>query len=220
MGDYAEQFLKSPSWAVPIAEYIDDNSVIFDDEEEHTFAQTECHQNFCNLIDSLLCAHLLQVDVSPDDFAQYAGQQLDGNSNAKRVLVDELSSVSDFLVFKNMMVSRNKGLDKQATEAIEIQPVVDKENVGNAPVSVAPIAGATNKPGGYGRDAVLQMRKKERDEQLRKWLEDPADKKAGASTGPPLRKMTASELRDVMKTGTEARGEKPSFLNSLQKALA
>ena len=48
----------------------------------------------------------LQVDVSPEDFAKYAGSQLDGNSHAKKLLLDELSSISDFLVFKKMMVSR------------------------------------------------------------------------------------------------------------------
>ena len=33
------------------------------------------------------------------------------NRHAKKILVDELSSVSDFVVFKTMMLERNKSLD-------------------------------------------------------------------------------------------------------------
>jgi hypothetical protein len=175
LGDYAEQFLKSPSWCVPIAEFIDEHCALFLDEEESTFPQTECHQQFCGLIDSLFCAHLLQVDVSPEDFAEFAAKCLStaGNSHAKRILVDELSSVSDFVVFKKMMLDRNKSLDAATAEAAAAPNPPSPERkpmneIGNA-VPVAPIAGVA-KAIGYDRDGVLQLRKAERDEQLRKWL--------------------------------------------------
>jgi hypothetical protein len=214
LGDYAEQFLKSPSWTVPLTEFIDSNCVLFSDlEEEHQFSQTECHQKFCDLIDNLFCAHLLQVDVSPEDFAKYAGSQLDGNSHAKKLLLDELSSISDFLVFKKMMVARNKSLDAQAA------PREPMQEIGNAVGADAAAASGTAKVGGLeGRDAVLRSRQKEREEQLRKWLEDPEPKKTTAA--PAMKKMSAAEMRAVMATGTNHRaGGGKSYVTSLQAAL-
>jgi hypothetical protein len=33
LGDFVIEFLNSPSWCVPLQEFIDDNCVIFDSEE-------------------------------------------------------------------------------------------------------------------------------------------------------------------------------------------
>jgi hypothetical protein len=211
LGDYAEQFLKSPSWTVPLMEFIDSNCVLFSEvDEEHQFSQTECHQKFCELIDNLFCAHLLQVDVSPDDFAEYAATHLDADSRAKKLLVDELTSISDFLVFKKMMVARNKTLDAEAA------PREPMQEIGNAVAAEA--AGPAKVAGVESRDAVLRSRQKEREEQLRKWLEDPEPKKTTAA--PAMKKMSASEMRAVMATGTDYRaaGGK-SFVKSLQAAF-
>jgi hypothetical protein len=211
LGDYAEQFLKSPSWTVPLMEFIDSNCVLFSEiDEEHQFSQTECHQKFCELIDNLFCAHLIQVDVSPEDFAEYAKSQLDANSHAKKILVDELTSISDFLVFKKMMVSRNKSLDAAAASREPMQ------EIGNA--AVAEPAAPAKVSALETRDAVLRSRQKEREEQLRKWLEDPEPKKTTAV--PAMKKMSAAEMRAVMATGTDYKsaGGK-SFVKSLQAAL-
>jgi len=213
LGDYAEQFLKSPSWTAPITEFIDEHCLCFGEDEEHRLDETEAHAKFCALIDDLLCAHLLQVDVSPDDFARYTATELPGNSAAKKMLVDDLASISDFLVFKRMMVARNKSLDAEATKEAEKVAAVEKENEA---ANAAPAAAA--KPQKEMLDAVLRKRQAERDLQLKKWLEDPEPPKKTAV--PTIQKMSAAQMREAMKAGTEHRAPGKSFVKSLQGALA
>merc|ERR1719352_186251 len=66
LGDYVLQFLKSPSWAVPVMQFIDENCMVFDDEEENKLEFTELHNKFKQLVDSLLAAHLLEIGITAE----------------------------------------------------------------------------------------------------------------------------------------------------------
>lgn len=43
MYDSVIQFLLSPTWRIPILTFIDENCIIFDDEEENKFEYTDIH---------------------------------------------------------------------------------------------------------------------------------------------------------------------------------
>ena len=73
--DFVIQFLKGESWHIPITRFIDDECIIFDNEEENKFEYTTCHNNFKDLINDLLAAHLLSVDVTPEMFEQYVSSR-------------------------------------------------------------------------------------------------------------------------------------------------
>lgn len=107
LGDYILQILNGPSWASPIEEYIGTNCVHFDlpDPEENRLEYTRLHAEFKNLIESLLAAHLLDVDVSPEEFAAEFAACCERDERLELVGA-QLASAEDFLVFKRMMAAR------------------------------------------------------------------------------------------------------------------
>ncbi|CAE7845116.1 unnamed protein product, partial [Symbiodinium necroappetens] len=109
----------SPSWVAPIAQFVDQQCIIFEDEEENKLEYTECHNEFRQLIDNLLAAHLLELDVSNEQFEQFCQTGLSTNSTLHRVLVEQLLAVDDFLIFKAMMTKRNADLYREAQRRVD-----------------------------------------------------------------------------------------------------
>eukprot|EP00437_Effrenium_voratum_P040467 CAMPEP_0181483608 /NCGR_PEP_ID=MMETSP1110-20121109/45517_1 /TAXON_ID=174948 /ORGANISM="Symbiodinium sp., Strain CCMP421" /LENGTH=132 /DNA_ID=CAMNT_0023609341 /DNA_START=45 /DNA_END=439 /DNA_ORIENTATION=- len=67
--DMIIQFMHSPSWNDPINAFIAERCTSFDNfEEEMKHEYMELHNEFRGLVDNLLTAHLLEVDISPEDF--------------------------------------------------------------------------------------------------------------------------------------------------------
>eukprot|EP00933_Yihiella_yeosuensis_P081364 TRINITY_DN94959_c0_g1_i1.p1 TRINITY_DN94959_c0_g1~~TRINITY_DN94959_c0_g1_i1.p1 ORF type:complete len:244 (+),score=49.99 TRINITY_DN94959_c0_g1_i1:99-734(+) len=109
LNDYVTQFMKSPSWSGPLKNFIEENCCIFDftNPEENKLEYTDVHNAFKELVDSLLAAHLLEVDITPEAFAASydALAQDDPQFNS---ITEQLVSVADFLVFRNMMMTRSR----------------------------------------------------------------------------------------------------------------
>jgi len=107
LGDYVVAFLKSPSWTSPIEAFIRANVSVFNgsDLEDNKLEYTSLHTAFKNLIESLLAAHLLDVDVSPDEFAEIF-EACCWNDARLETVAAQLASVDDFLTFKRMMKAR------------------------------------------------------------------------------------------------------------------
>lgn len=112
--DYVMQIMKSPSWSEPIEHFIEEKCSIFDlaGTEENKLEYTIVHNEFKEIVESLLVAHLLDVDITPDQFAgaceasilaAQSGAQADSKLDA---IVSQIVSVGDFGVFKQMMTSR------------------------------------------------------------------------------------------------------------------
>jgi hypothetical protein len=57
-------FLKSPLWINPIQSFVDENCLIFDNEEEQKIEYTEIHNTFKEMVDNLLEMHLQEMGVS------------------------------------------------------------------------------------------------------------------------------------------------------------
>jgi len=111
LGDYVIQFLKSPSWTNPIEQFINDNCAVFDlpDPEDNKLEYTGLHNEFKSIIDSLLAAHLLDVDVASDEFAAVFEVCCRTDARLKPIAA-QLASVDDFLVFKKMMIDRRESI--------------------------------------------------------------------------------------------------------------
>lgn len=114
LSDYVVEVLKSPTWVVPIAQFIDERCELFDDREENELLHTTCHNEFKQLVNDLLVSHLLEVSVSPENFEHFCSQGFTGQTRLHRTLVEQLLSVDDFLVFKAMMGKHNAELCKEA----------------------------------------------------------------------------------------------------------
>eukprot|EP00418_Pyrodinium_bahamense_P065030 CAMPEP_0179088978 /NCGR_PEP_ID=MMETSP0796-20121207/40514_1 /TAXON_ID=73915 /ORGANISM="Pyrodinium bahamense, Strain pbaha01" /LENGTH=220 /DNA_ID=CAMNT_0020786517 /DNA_START=68 /DNA_END=727 /DNA_ORIENTATION=+ len=106
--------LKAPTWVSPIANFIDENCLIFDDAEENKLEYTLVHKAFTQLVDELLAAHLAELAVTQEEFLAFCQRGLTGEDELHRSLVEQLISVDDFLVFKAMMVKRSADLGREA----------------------------------------------------------------------------------------------------------
>lgn len=126
LGDYVVAFLKSPSWTSPIEAFIRANVSVFNgsDLEDNKLEYTSLHTAFKNLIESLLAAHLLDVDVSPDEFAEIF-EACCWNDARLEPVAAQLASVDDFLVFKRMMMARYQAEKKLAVSADLVEHPVD-----------------------------------------------------------------------------------------------
>ncbi|EGR31963.1 leucine rich repeat protein [Ichthyophthirius multifiliis] len=130
--EYLLQYLVSPLWKIPIHEFIDNNCIVFDDEEENKFAQkkkknktkikkknsyTDLHKEFKKMIEKQIEDLMNEVGISQDKLLQYIEIGLQNKRHSK--IFEQLILVDNFLAFKMMMVKRNKQLELEAL--IELQ---------------------------------------------------------------------------------------------------
>lgn len=111
LSDYVVGVLRSPTWVVPVAQFVDERCVIFEDSEENHFEYTRCHEEYQQLVDSLMAIHLMEVSVSEEDFERFCQTSL-MNKQLHRTLVEQLLAAEDFLIFKAMMTKQNAELTR------------------------------------------------------------------------------------------------------------
>ena len=61
--DFVLAFLKSPAWVVPLQDFIDQNAIIFDNEEENQRTHHEAFNQFGELVSSLLEQNLEEIGI-------------------------------------------------------------------------------------------------------------------------------------------------------------
>ncbi|CAJ1408989.1 unnamed protein product [Effrenium voratum] len=98
---------------------MDERCIIFEDEEENKLEYTVCHNEYKDLTDNLWVAHLMEIDVTNEQFEQFCQTGLSTNPMLHKVLVEQLLSVDDFLIFKAMMTKRNADLYREAERRAE-----------------------------------------------------------------------------------------------------
>eukprot|EP00747_Dinoflagellata_sp_TGD_P167181 gnl/TRDRNA2_/TRDRNA2_191158_c0_seq1.p1 gnl/TRDRNA2_/TRDRNA2_191158_c0~~gnl/TRDRNA2_/TRDRNA2_191158_c0_seq1.p1 ORF type:complete len:405 (+),score=127.74 gnl/TRDRNA2_/TRDRNA2_191158_c0_seq1:74-1288(+) len=113
ISDFIVNMFRSPTWVMPIAQFIDQNCGSFEDVEENKLEHTEIHNNFKKLIDDLLMAHLSELSVTPEQFTDFCQRGLTGANELHRSLIEQLISAEDFLVFKAVMVKQNAIVSKE-----------------------------------------------------------------------------------------------------------
>merc|ERR1719162_40168 len=138
--DYVLQFMKSPSWAGPIQHFIDEKCSIFEvtDIDENKLEYTIVHNEFNEIVESLLVAHLVDVDVTPDQFATaFEASVLAAQSDSGlSAIVSQIVSVSDFAVFKQMMTSRHRAQQQAMASAEDAARAPESAPVTPAPAPV------------------------------------------------------------------------------------
>ncbi|CAK9110165.1 Cilia- and flagella-associated protein 36 (Coiled-coil domain-containing protein 104) [Durusdinium trenchii] len=113
--DMIIQFVSSPSWNEPINSFVAEKCVIFDnldDEMKHEYM--ECHQEFSGLVESLLAAHLLEVDIAPEDFERQVMESGLKDDERMQGVVSQLMAAEDFLTFRDMMLKHHMQMQQAA----------------------------------------------------------------------------------------------------------
>jgi len=124
LSDYVLGILKSPTWVVPTMEFIDQKAILFDETEESTHEQMQCHQDFQELVTNLFLAHLTEVEITEEQFEAFieVGLSTDGGLHVHRVLAEQLLAAEDFLSFKAMMCKHNADL---CHEVVTVEETTD-----------------------------------------------------------------------------------------------
>lgn len=124
---------RSVTWILPVAQFVDENCTIFENQEENKLEYTLVHNSFKQLVEDLLTIHLAELSLSTEQFTRFCQHGLTGSSELHRSLVEQLISVDDFLVFKAMMLKRNSELSREALQPVATtyviaDPVIADEN--------------------------------------------------------------------------------------------
>ena len=91
--DSVVQFLKGPEWAVPVWDFIDDNCIVFDSEDENKLAYIDIFNAFREMVDSLLEMHLTNMGCDAADFAQLCATY--GTTEAGRDVLEQVLAVDE-----------------------------------------------------------------------------------------------------------------------------
>ncbi|DBA00315.1 TPA: hypothetical protein N0F65_001510 [Lagenidium giganteum] len=116
--DYAMHLFQSPAWEVPIMCFIDENCAMFDTGEENKFIYTELHDQFRELVESVLCSNLAEIGITASDFADICERSRHSTDISIEV-VNQILAMDDFLTFKKLMVKRNLELELEAIKSIQ-----------------------------------------------------------------------------------------------------
>lgn len=137
---------KSPTWIIPISQFVDQNCLIFEDQEENKLEYTLVHNSFKQLVEDLLAAHLVELDITTDEFTSFCEYGMSGSNELHRSLVEQLISVEDFLVFKAMMLKRNSELSREALQPFVSHIVIADSDAPPPPPAPPGEEGSTTPP--------------------------------------------------------------------------
>eukprot|EP00118_Oscarella_pearsei_P007747 m.38677 g.38677 ORF g.38677 m.38677 type:complete len:372 (+) comp32626_c0_seq1:225-1340(+) len=109
-------FLCSRLWGTPVLNFIEQNCIVFDTEEENKFSYTEIHQNYAKMVESLLESYLEDLKITPEQFVGVCSPDGEDRNHGS---FEQVIAANDFEVFKRMMVERNIELELQALEELQ-----------------------------------------------------------------------------------------------------
>ncbi|RWS10958.1 coiled-coil domain-containing protein-like protein [Dinothrombium tinctorium] len=114
-------FLKGPVWNLPIITFIEQKSVVFEPEEtgDEETEYLKIYDEYKNLVDRLLCTHMDELGITPEQFEESCNQAV-GALSAKfhQALFEQIWAANDYQIFKRMMIQRNIDLQLQTLEIL------------------------------------------------------------------------------------------------------
>ncbi|CAD8079979.1 unnamed protein product [Paramecium primaurelia] len=113
------QYLISPIWNITISEFIDQNCIVFDDEEENKLEYQALFKKYKKMMANLIDNMMNELGVNEEQFAEQVEKGLK-HPKDKQVF-EKLLTIDNFLVFKTSMIKRNKELELEALKEIEKQ---------------------------------------------------------------------------------------------------
>lgn len=111
-------FLRSPSWSIPIVEFVEQKCDVFDDEEESKLSYTEIHQEYKALVEKLLDTYLKEVGINEEKFQEACMSPL-AKTRTSQAILQPVLAAEDFRLFKEMMVQKNIEMQLQAIRIIQ-----------------------------------------------------------------------------------------------------
>jgi len=117
--DSLVMYLRGPIWNVPILNFIDEKSVIFESGHDHENEYRRVHDEFRNLVDAMLGAYMDDLCLQPENLEMALSQiQPSVRSAALQELLEPVQSAGDYVKFKELMRNKNEDLHRQAMELL------------------------------------------------------------------------------------------------------
>lgn len=124
--------LESPRWKAEVGSFLDEYCIVFGNEEENSLEHGKLHNEYAEIVEQVLSERLAENNIEQEAFAisvqAYAQRDIQKdkkNRDAEEGIlalgshgsgIDQLLAVSDYLVFKKIMVKRNLELEMEAAE--------------------------------------------------------------------------------------------------------
>eukprot|EP00928_Gymnodinium_smaydae_P050032 TRINITY_DN3364_c0_g1_i1.p1 TRINITY_DN3364_c0_g1~~TRINITY_DN3364_c0_g1_i1.p1 ORF type:complete len:272 (+),score=70.50 TRINITY_DN3364_c0_g1_i1:76-816(+) len=141
--DLLVQFTHTPSWTNPLKAFIDEKCIIFDNfEEENKHEYVEVHKDYKDLVDNLLAAHLLEVDILPEDFERQCQEAGLTEDPRLQEVLGQLLAAEDFLSFKQLMVETHTNQQLQAENTYKAFTEAEQMAAAEQAVAMAELAAA------------------------------------------------------------------------------
>ncbi|CAD8078155.1 unnamed protein product [Paramecium primaurelia] len=117
--DLVYEHLTSPIWKIAIMEFIDENCIIFDDEDQYTPEQEQKFQQFKELISSQFDNMLNEYGLTNELLTK---QIIIGLAHPQhKNIFQQIIAINDYKIFRKQMINRNKELELEALEELEKQ---------------------------------------------------------------------------------------------------
>ena len=117
--DCVFSFIKSPAWAAEVTSFIDEHCIVFGIGEENSFVYTTLHEEFRKIIENVLIRHLNDFGISQESFIEACLSNEKEIELADKLVYRQIFALEDFLIFKEMMITKNIDLELEAIEKLK-----------------------------------------------------------------------------------------------------
>ncbi|XGW06069.1 hypothetical protein V3C99_016422, partial [Haemonchus contortus] len=172
-------FIDSTIWALPIATFIEQRSVVFDRQQGNVELYEQIHKEFIELVDTLVECFCADTNIPLNSLHDaLKSAEPDKLTVRQRTSLEPLAAAKDFNVFVPMMMRKNVELQLQALQMIEfmcgllpsVLQIEDGETFKNKARVVSP-----EETERYVLIAVMRQSKEEFDNLSRKEMEELED---------------------------------------------
>lgn len=98
-------YLVSKTFRYPMKKFFDDNCGTFEDKLENTHEHFKLHEQFKDIIETLLSVMISEIGISQEEFIEIAKLGLERDND--KPYFEQVISCDNFEWFKNVMVKRN-----------------------------------------------------------------------------------------------------------------
>ncbi|XP_019643885.1 PREDICTED: cilia- and flagella-associated protein 36-like isoform X2 [Branchiostoma belcheri] len=199
--DSVVQFLRSPTWTVPVMNFIEENCLVFDNDEENKLEYTEAHNQYKGMVEALLGSFMEDLGITEDQFTEGCKKELLSAQAGTYPLglFQQLWAADNFLTFKAMMVQTRVELELQALHMLKSQN-------GLAPDEHPKVREAAGGPEEDDEEAILQ-------EVLRKSKEEYEAQQKGKKSKP------TSDIERVMQESKDELARMEELLKKEREML-
>ena len=118
--DSLVDFLRGPIWNIPMINFIEQKSMIFEPGGENQSEYRRVHDEYKNLVDFMLGTYMEDIGITPSQFEKACSKSSSRiKSQFHQMLFEQLWAADDFDMFQRMMIRTNIELQLQALELIQ-----------------------------------------------------------------------------------------------------